>query len=258
VPLDSPIERAVTAELVARAKAARIRPILIRRPGRPDTTAAPPPRRWAVVDSRPGREASRWGRWSRDTELLDIPLDGAGEVRPAAATYLVCTHGRHDTCCAMRGRPVAAALAAMRPEQVWECSHTGGDRFAANLVVLPHGFAYGHVTPAVAPGLVEAYESGRLDPTWLRGRSSVPASVQAAQHHARLALGDLGIDAFAPLAAAPLDPVTWEVLLQHESGPVEVVVRSRTTAPAPHLTCAAPHPGSMRVFDLVSVNPTNR
>jgi len=23
--------------------------------------------------------------------------------------YLVCTHGTHDVCCAVRGRPVAAA-----------------------------------------------------------------------------------------------------------------------------------------------------
>ena len=259
--MDSPIDRAVAAELATRAEAARVRVILIRRPGRAVRAAAPAPRRWAVVDSRPGREGSWWGWWSRDSELLDlalddIALDGSGGQRSAAAAYLVCAHGRHDTCCAMRGRPVAAALAALRPEQAWECSHTGGDRFAANLVVLPHGFAYGHVTPAVASSLVEAYESGRLDPTWLRGRSSLRAPVQAAQHHARRVLGDLGVDAFAPLVVAPLDAVTWEVVLQHESGPVEVVVRSRGTSPAPHLTCAAPRPGSVRVFDLVSLSLT--
>ena len=257
--MDSPIDRAVAAELAARTDGARVRVVLIRRPGRAGRPTSRREggsgveRRWAVVDSRPGREGSWWGGWSEDTELLDIALDGSGGKRSAAATYLVCAHGRHDACCAMRGRPVAAALAATRPEQVWECSHTGGDRFAANLVVLPHGFAYGHVTPAVAPTLAEAYESGRLDPTWLRGRSSMPPPVQAAQHHARLALGDLGVNAFAPLVVAPLDPVTWEVVLQHESGPVEVVVRSRGTPPAPHLTCAAARPGSVRVFDLVSL-----
>ena len=61
--------------------------------------------------------------------------------------YGVCTHGRHDACCAERGRPVCAALSELRPEQTWEVSHIGGDRFAANLVVLPEGLYYGHVEP---------------------------------------------------------------------------------------------------------------
>ena len=258
---DCAIDRGVADELAARADQARVRIILIRRPGRAGRPAgragdrsAGVKRSWAVVDSRPGREVSWWGHWSRDTELLDVALDGSGGQRSGAATYLVCAHGRHDTCCAMRGRPVAAALAAVRPEQVWECSHTGGDRFAANLVVLPHGFAYGHITPAVAPGLVEDYEAGRVDPKWLRGRSSLPAPVQAAQHHARLAFGDLGVDSFAPLVVAPVDRVTWEVVLQHESGPVEVVVRARISEPAPHLTCGTLRPSSVRIFDLVSLS----
>ena len=63
---------------------------------------------------------------------------------------LVCTHGVHDTCCAIRGRPVAAALAAEWPGQVWECSHVGGDRFAPNVVVLPDGFYYGNLDPESA------------------------------------------------------------------------------------------------------------
>jgi hypothetical protein len=265
--LDSPIGAQVAADLAKRAASARTRVMLIRRPGRSGGARArgevherggprATPRRWAVVDSRLGREASWWGWWSQDSQLLDVPLDGAGGERSNAAAYLVCAHGRHDACCAMRGRPVAAAMAAMRPEQVWECSHTGGDRFAANVIVLPHGFGYGHVTAAVAPRLIESYEAGRLDPTWLRGRSSLSAPAQAAQHHARLALGDFGIDAFAPLVVAALDPETWEVLLQHESGPIEVIVRARMAASVPHLTCDALRPSSARVFDLVSLAPS--
>jgi len=262
--LESRIDLDVAAEVSSRAADAGTRVMLIRRPGRaggtrsggrrPGVAGGAASRRWAVVDSRLGREASWWGRWSRDEDLLDIVLDGSSGRPSATATYLVCAHGRHDACCAMRGRPVAAALAATRPTQVWECSHTGGDRFAANLVALPHGFAYGHVTAAVAPGLAEAYERGVVDVSWLRGRSSLPAPVQAAQHHARLALGDLGVDAFAPIAVTKVDAVTWETRLEHRSGPVTVLVRSRITAPAPHLTCAAIAPGSARVFDLISLS----
>jgi hypothetical protein len=171
-----------------------------------------------------------------------------------APTYLVCAHGRHDACCAIRGRPVAAALAAIRPEATWECSHTGGDRFAANLIVLPHGFYYGHVSPAVAPGVVEAYEAGRVDPLWLRGRSSLAAPVQAAQHHARLALGEDGVDALVPRDVEQLDGTRWRVRLTYPSGPVEVVVAARRSEPVARLTCAATRPESVRVFDLVDLS----
>ena len=48
--------------------------------------------------------------------------------------YLVCTHGKRNVCCARLGGPLAQALAARHPGQVWETTHVGGHRFAANLV----------------------------------------------------------------------------------------------------------------------------
>src|SRR3712207_7435783 len=69
-----------------------------------------------------------------------------GSGRPAERpVYRVCAHGGHEACCALRGRPLARALPADDPDDVWECSHLGGDRFAANVLVLPHGFYYGQV-----------------------------------------------------------------------------------------------------------------
>ena len=53
---------------------------------------------------------------------------------------LVCTNGRHDPCCATFGRPLARVLReGAQRDDVWECSHIGGDRFAANIVILPEG-----------------------------------------------------------------------------------------------------------------------
>ena len=64
--------------------------------------------------------------------LADGPL-ASFEQHPGTL-LLVCTHGRHDACCAERGRPFAAALAQVAPEETWEVSHIGGDRFAANVL----------------------------------------------------------------------------------------------------------------------------
>ena len=101
--LDPDIGRALSA----RAIALGLRALLVRRPGRrPD----PERRRWAVVSSRTGREVSWWGDFGADEELLTLPLDGSAGSPSYQPFFLVCTHGRHDTCCAVEGRPVAAAL----------------------------------------------------------------------------------------------------------------------------------------------------
>ena len=193
--LSSRLDGGVATGVSRRAATAGARVLLVRRHGRAGH-AAQGRRHWALVDSRPGHEAVRWGRFERDEELLDVPLHGPVTSRahegPGDASrpvYLVCAHSRHDTCCALRGREVAAALDGLAPGRVWECSHVGGCRFAANVVVMPHGLYYGGVTPAATAGLVEAAERGLVVPDLLRGRSSLPVAVQAAQDHARRARG---------------------------------------------------------------------
>lgn len=238
----------VAEDLLDRADVASARLLLIRRYGRPVAG----PRRWAYVDSRPGLEASYWGSVGSDDELLRVPLDGSAGTRRPGPTYLVCTHGRHDACCAIRGRPVAARLSALRPAETWECSHVGGDRFAANLVLLPHGLFYGQVTAADAAGIIEAYEERRVVPELLRGRSTFSTPVQAAQHHARLALGERDVDGLAPRGVHRLGAATWQVRLAAADGPVTVTVAAEKTRPAP-LTCSATRDVVATTFRLVSL-----
>jgi hypothetical protein len=245
---ESTVDSTVAGALAARAAAAGVRVLAVRRPGR---TGLAPTRRLAWVDSRPGRERVWWAGFAEDRELLDVAPDRPAGVPSRDPVYLVCAHGRHDACCAIRGRAVAAALATLRPDAVWECSHVGGDRFAANLVVLPHGLYYGHVTEQGAAGLVERYEAGLLEPGLLRGRSSLPAPVQAAQHHARLALGDDRVDALPAEQVEQLDGQTWRVRLRHAAGPVAVTVRAERTTTPVRLTCSSAVPETTRVFRLV-------
>lgn len=250
---ESSLDAGVAGELLRRTAAAGVRLLLIRRPGRSVRT---PVRRWAYVDARPGRERSWWGTFSTDTDLTGVPLDGSCGTPSDEPVYLVCAHGRHDACCAIRGRPVAAALAAAYPHRTWECSHVGGDRFAANLVLLPHGLYYGHVTPTTAQDVVAAYDEGLIDPTWLRGRSAFLPPVQAAQHHARLALEDFGVDALRPVSARQLAAGAasrWLVRMTHAGGAVEVVVEEGVAAPA-LLTCAMGRPEPARTFRLVALD----
>ncbi|WP_300017659.1 sucrase ferredoxin [Pseudonocardia sp.] len=226
------------------------RVLLVRRPGRRPRRAGS--RRWFRVDSRPGRESVRTGTVVHDDELVTA-LDDPGQ--PHDALHLVCAHGRHDTCCAVRGRPVAAALAAADPDRTWECSHVGGCRFAPALVLLPHGFVYGGMPAVDAVTLVKDHAAGLVDPRWLRGRSSLPPAVQAAQHHARSATGELGVDALRPVGLTS-NGTRWRVEL---AGPGCVVeLDERFVDAGRPLTCAAVTPGRMRVLDLVSLRVAGR
>jgi len=202
---------------------------------------------------RPGREVTYWGTFGDDPELLELPLDGSAGTSSYDPTFLICTHGRHDACCAIRGRPIAASLAEARREAVWECSHVGGDRFAANLVALPHGLYYGRVDEQSALDVVAAHERGEVVPRLLRGRTTFAPVAQAAQQHARDVLGEHAINALNPVKAVPLPGHAWDVRLRHEPADLIATVRSVSAGPVALLTCAAlhtAHPPAFEVTDL--------
>lgn len=241
----------VVGEVVSgRAIAQGMRALLIRRPGRHE---APVRRRWAVVSSRVGREMTWWGDFGADDELLGLPMDGSGGRRSDEPFYLVCTHGRHDTCCAVEGRPVAAALDRLRPGRVWECSHTGGDRFAANVVAMPNGLYYGRVTPGAAEQLVDAHEKGNVVPHLLRGHTTMPPAAQAAQAHARQATGDDRIDALSPAGTIHLGRGRWQVRLRHQKRNLIVTVQASSASGAGLLTCHALNQAHAPTFELVDL-----
>lgn len=164
--------------------------------------------------------------------------------------YLVCTHGRHDACCAVRGRPVAATLTAAYPERTWECSHIGGDRFAANVVVLPHSLFYGHVTPARAVELANQYDESAVVPDLLRGSGAFAPPVQAAQHFARAAGHSPTVDNLLPQSVEVLTEHRWRILLASTNGLVAVEISARLDTVDARLTCAGSSPAQLRHFEL--------
>ncbi|MBJ7337024.1 sucrase ferredoxin [Mycolicibacterium sp.] len=248
--LESPsvVDPQLGRAIVRRAEKAGMRIAAIRRPGRRSAT---PRWRWFVAHSHVGGEALRYGEVSGPVDYLDVALDGSDGQPVADPLVAVCAHGKHDQCCAVRGRGVAAAIAAQYPESTWECSHLGGDRFAATMLILPEGLCYGRVDATDPPHLVDLYVAGRLDNAHLRGRTSLPHAVQAAQYFAREALSDDSITGLAPVRIEPGDG-TCRTVLQGVSGPVEVVVREQWSEPLLS-QCSARLPGRVRTYALVSI-----
>ena len=245
----SGFDRAAAVALDRWARASVGRVLFVRRPGR---RVLPAHRRWFRVDGRPGHESVRTGLFAAEAELVDVVPDARGGVGDDEPLVLVCAHGRHDTCCAVRGRPLAAALAAELPERTWETSHVGGCRFAAAMVLLPHGVVLGNVAAADGPKIAAGYAAGLLPEQGVRGRAALSPVVQAAQHHARVATGRYEVDALRPVDASPAEGV-WHVRFTDPE--VTVVLRERRVDTDRPLTCAATATGWMRVFDLLDVAP---
>jgi hypothetical protein len=261
----SHFDPAVARELQRRTDPAGIRLLAIRHPGR---TAAQARRLWWFADCRPGREALRAGSFDADAELLDVPFDADADADAdaeadgptsaavgepdAAPLILVCTHGKHDACCALRGRPVAAALDACRPGRVWECSHIGGDRFAANVLVLSAGLVYGQVPAAAAPEFMDALDADEVVGGLLRGRIGMPPVAQAAlafayEHLALRARNALAIES----VDGPQDGVA-RVTVRGPHGRHVVQVRIEVVY-ADGLTCAQSGPGRFARYRPISV-----
>lgn len=238
--------------LIKKCSAHAVRIQTIRRP--PDRADPDRPRRWAYVDSGPdSAQVSWWGDYVEDDELLELRLDGSQGTASVQPVLLVCTHARHDACCALYGRPVYHALANAFPEMTWETSHVGGDRFAANLVILPQGLYYGGLDGETALSVVGRHRAGLLDPVHLRGRSSSSAPVQAAEHYLREQVGDYRIDAVRLLDLEHLGVAEWTVRLSQGDREYQVHVLARHTAALHRLTCSAMHPAASRIFELVNL-----
>jgi hypothetical protein len=133
---------------------------------------------------------------------LDLVRLSAGEPVAFGApvsepVFLVCGHAQRNACCARLGGPLAVGLAARYPGRVFQTTHVGGHRFAANLVILPHGLYYGPVDLPLATAAIAAYERGAVEPRRYRGRAGQPPAVQEAEYELLTRSGGLPLAALA-------------------------------------------------------------
>jgi hypothetical protein len=161
-------------------------------------------------------------------ERLDGPL------------LLVCVHGRRDPCCARNGAPLFEALSAHVPaELLWQSSHQGGHRFAANLLSLPAGISLGRVPPGDAASVAGELRAGRIPLTHFRGRTIHPPAAQAAEAAVRQQLGLTELRAVRVLECAPP-----RVVLQTPDGMLQTVVDAHEGVSRPESCGAEPAPAT--------------
>ena len=150
-------------------------------------------------------------------ELLGIDLASISEsmgdtaAMPDSPLYLICTHGRRDKCCAKFGYPLYKALKKYAGNPVWQSSHVGGDRFAANLVCFPHGLFYAHVTEEAGVNVIDEYGQRRLVLDKYRGRACYSHPAQAAEFFIRSEAAINGLDDLRYLDYEPVEKRAWRV-----------------------------------------------
>lgn len=251
--VDSGFPIDVGAALAAVGRRLGIRVLLIKQ-----RDGAPSPRRrcFAAFTGRRERRLRAF-EVDRPQELLDLDLPGLARDRFRSVgspwvepLFLVCTHGKHDACCARHGAPLYRALASVE-EGVWECTHIGGDRFAGNLVCFPHGLYYGRVAPAWGPVVAAAYRRGEIALDFFRGRSAYPPAVQAAEHHLRRRTGILGVDDVEVVGHRTRGALhEVDLVAAGDRFTVEVEVGLAHARP---LTCKSLHPRRPRALEARSV-----
>jgi len=225
--------------LAAACEAASAKLLLIRRPGE----RTPAVRRWAVYDVKQRR--SCWGDWSTEADLGALVAAAASAPSDrwsAEPAVLVCSHARHDACCGLRGRPVAAALAEVRRDLVWECTHVGGHRFAANLVLPLDGTYYGRIETEIAVDVIDAHlEKSEISAEHLRGFSWMAPAAQAVAVEAHRRWGPAGPDDVESASVVALESERWRVeLTGGEILPSSITAEvERVLGPAARLSCQA-------------------
>lgn len=246
----------VAFELRRRAQVAGIRIILIRRGVR----FVGEGRQCYFARTEPGDGYLAHMTLNHVTDLLDVdlePLATGGEVAGAALhpapVFLVCTHGKRDACCSIRGNQVSRVACGHSHMDAWESAHIGGDRFAANLVCFPHGVYYGRVAPHEAISLMELFTSGSISLDHYRGRSCFPFPVQAAEYFARVEADVRTVDGIfldRPAVVEPHRVSARFALGDHRRIDVKVAISHGSEGF--HLTCGATEPSLIPRYELES------
>jgi hypothetical protein len=193
-------------------------------------------------------------------ELLDFDLAAiaAGDLRYVSALstepmFVVCTNGLRDQCCALHGMAVYASLAHEHPGLVWESTHHGGHRFAANMLHLPHGLSYGRLRADSAAEVTQTALDGNVAFDYLRGRSTLGEAAQSAEAFLRRELARPGLNGLAFIGIEDLSDSKWAVSFQGDGHAYTAIVARHETGAQVHASCGDEKTNPVAEYSLVEI-----
>ncbi|MHA2788140.1 sucrase ferredoxin [Corynebacterium sp. S7] len=198
--------------------------------------------------------------------ILELDLSGPGRNNLEQRTrplVLICTHGKRDVCCAIKGRPLVTELEKRYPfsengDIVWETSHTKGHRFAPSILLMPWGYSFGRMNTQATESMIGAALNGDYFVPGNRGRGTLTPTGQVAENAvaAKVAgegrtvkYGQFAVTADEVVAAAGTAKVT---VADSASGLNYAVVLTTRTVDGIISSCGA-EPKQGEVWDVESV-----
>jgi hypothetical protein len=171
-------------------------------------------------------------------KLAQTPDQSPGDYT-RSPLYLVCTDGVHDKCCAKYGLQTYKFMRERFGCNVWQSSHVGGDRFAANLVCFPHGLFFGRVSEAEAERAADEYRCGRIFLANYRGRGCYSRNAQVGEFFVRRQSSDLRLDSLRFIGEEIIDNNSARVTFRSsEHDVIHTVVFSRKNSDVENpMTC---------------------
>lgn len=195
-----------------------------------------------------------------DVHTIDLAthIENAGTKWEADPFFVICTNGKKDKCCSKFGFPVFKFFENILLPfcyESYECTHLGGDRFAANLVLMPYGIYYGRVGVEDVHEIIKQTAFGRVLYNNYRGRSTQSFFVQSVECHLREHLSDYNINfRFEILERKNFDDRITVKIDAANNGRFEMHLK-RSVIDYPHLlTCTSPHPEKIVKYELVSLH----
>lgn len=173
--------------------------------------------------------------------------------------FAICTNGKKDKCCAKFGYPVYKFFESFNADvSVYECSHMGGDRFAANVVCMPFGIYYGHVAVEDVGHIMVRTLMRKIYRQNYRGLSCRSFFEQAAECHLREYLHNYDIDFPLTISLRHQENMDYEVQLDTGIHGVFLMRMQKVLIDYPHLlTCKSAKPEPIAKFKLLGIRKTN-
>ncbi|WP_346238149.1 sucrase ferredoxin [Niabella insulamsoli] len=166
--------------------------------------------------------------------------------------FLICTNGKKDKCCAKFGFPVFKFFESFNADvNVWECTHVGGDRFAANVVAMPFGIYYGHVAVEDVGHIMVRTLLRKIYKNKFRGLSRRSFYEQAIECHLREYLQNYDIDFEIHTKLLHHEGNHYSVDVTTSNNGHYIVDIERIKIPYPHLlTCSSKKQEDLSKFTL--------
>ncbi|MFT4092659.1 MAG: sucrase ferredoxin [Niabella sp.] len=169
--------------------------------------------------------------------------------------FLICTNGKKDKCCAKFGFPVFKFFESFNADvNVWESSHVGGDRFAANVVAMPFGIYYGHVAVEDVGHIMVRTLLRKIYKNKYRGMCRRSFYEQAIECHLRDYLQNYDIDFEINTKLLEHHDDLYKVNVTTSNNGHYIMEIIRETIPYPHyLTCKSKKQENLAKFKMVAL-----